>query len=299
MGSAATKALCIRPRWSGAWVLMSALLATNLSAAEPSVEFDFARLAGYRVLAATDSAVQCSDEEQLIEVVLPISVRFRGVSIDSVEEIDVEINASDTGLRVASFAPSTQLHSDVVQTIFTTTTTQKARTLEATLGGELPLPVGNVVSHVTPSVTAGLGKSETATEKLSRLPPKEAIVISGTSSQAQGVFFKLKRSSQTSLEGVHEMSVRFVAPRSWHGGSMRVACAAHGQRKVLWMDKPATLGELNARVELYEAGDDEMRESAVRRAQEAPRPHRRPSLIEAAAAELQDAAKCALGDSQS
>jgi hypothetical protein len=64
------------------------------------------------------------------------------------------------------------------------------------------------------------------------------------------------------------------------------------------MDKPAMFGQIAAQVQLYEAGDADMRESARRRAQKAARPVRRPSLFEAAATEIQEAARSALGDSK-
>ena len=293
MESSAALAFGFRPRWSAALVVLNIVLASASLAAEPTVEFDFARLVPYRVVAAADlgesvcttgSIGSLSAGEKLVEVVIPISVRFRGVPVDDVHEINVEIDASDAELRVAGFSPATQLHSDVVQTIYSTTTTENVRALEATLGGELPVPMGDLVSHVTPSVSAAVGKSETATERLSRLPPKQAVVVSGTSSQGQGVFYKLKRSTQTSLEGVHEISILFVVPDDWQGCALHITCTALGQRKVFWMDKPAMFGQTAARVQLYEAGDAEMRDLAKRRAERANRPVRRPSMFEAAAA---------------
>jgi hypothetical protein len=285
-----------RPLGLNVLVLLVSLSACAARAAEPNVEFDFARLAAYHVVAPCEAA-EFTAGEKLVEVVLPISVRFHGVPVDSVQELNFEINGADTGLRVASFEPKTELHSDIVQTIYVSTTTEDARAIQATLGGEIPVPMGDVVSHVTPSVTAGLGKNETATERIQRLPPKQAIVVSGTSSQGRGVFFKLKRSSQTSLEGVHEVTVRFVVPDDWQGAAIRVACTARGERKVFWMDKPAMLGGTVAPVQLYEAGDAEMRELAKRRAEKAARPVRRQSLFEEAAAGLEQVAKTAWGDS--
>jgi hypothetical protein len=64
------------------------------------------------------------------------------------------------------------------------------------------------------------------------------------------VFFKLKRSSQTSLEGVHGLSVTFIAPAAWRGGDVSLACSARGRRKVLWIKQPATLGGETATVRL-------------------------------------------------
>jgi hypothetical protein len=190
----------------------------------------------------------------LVQVTLPISVRFHGLSTDDVDELDIEISGAAAGLRVHDFAPATKLASEVAKPIETTTTTTRARSLDATLGGELPLPYAEVVAHVAPSINAGISGSETAVEKMNRLPPKHAVVVSGTSSEGRGVFFKLKRHSQTSLEGVHELSVTFVAPAEWRGGQLRVGCSARGRRKVLWFEQSATLGGAAGVVQLYSPG---------------------------------------------
>ena len=177
------------------------------------------------------------------------------MSPDEVDELSIEISGASAGLRVFSFAPSTQLTSDIMREIQTTTTTKSARSLDATLGGQMPVPYGELAANVAPSITAGLSKGDTVTEKLSRLPPKQAIVVSGTSMEGRGVFFKLKRSSQTSLEGVHELAVTFVAPAAWRGAHVQVGCSARGERKLLWVIKQdATLGSEGDNVRLYLAG---------------------------------------------
>src|SRR5437588_465645 len=126
------------------------------------------------------------------------------IAVDSndVDELDIEVNGS-WGMRVHDFAPATQLTSDISHEIETTKTTKRDRTLDGSLGGQLPIPGADAAAHLTPSITAALSNCETATEKINRLPPKYAVVVSGTSSSGRGAFFKLKRSSQTSLEGVH------------------------------------------------------------------------------------------------
>jgi hypothetical protein len=191
---------------------------------------------------------------RLVRLTLPVSVRFHGLMTDDVDELNIEINGAAAGLRVYDFSPATQLASDVAKPIETTTTTTRARSLDATLGGELPLPYAEVVAHVAPSISAGLSGSETAVEKSNRLPPKHAVVVSGTSSEGCGVFYKLKRFSQTSLEGVHELSVTFVVPAEWRGGEVRVGCSARGRRKMLWLEQPATLGGAAGVVRVYAPG---------------------------------------------
>jgi hypothetical protein len=233
------------------------------TSAAPYVEFDFAR------------AVECRDVtpverqglargDRLVEVLLPISVRFHGLTMDDVQELSIEINGAAAGLRVHDFAPCTILSSDIADPIETTTTTKRNRTLSGTLGGALPVPAGSLVATVTPSMTAGLGKCETATEKLKRLAPKQAVVVSGTSSEGCGVFYKLKRSSQTSLEGVHELAITFIAPAKWRGANLDVACGARGERKVLWMKQDATLGSERSAVRLVLASTPATRQLVLK-----------------------------------
>jgi hypothetical protein len=186
-----------------------ATIVPTMAAARPYVEFDFARAAECRDVTPSERT-EMYPRERLIVLTLPVSVRFRGVEAGEVEELDIEINGTAAGLSVFDFAPDTMLASDVECAIETTTTVKKDRSLDGSLGGTIPVPVADAVAHLTPSINAGISRGETATEKMKRLPPKYAVVVSGTSSAGRGVFFKLKRSTQTSLEGVHELAVTFV-----------------------------------------------------------------------------------------
>jgi hypothetical protein len=242
-------------------LILVAVLPAGAMADTPYVEFDFARTIECRDVTPLER-VERYPQQRLVELVLPVSVRFRGVLPDDVDELMVEISGVAAGLRVFAFAPATQLASDIVQGVETTTTTKSARSLDATLGGNLPVPAAEVVAHISPSITAGASSGETTTEKLNRLPPKHALVVSGTLLEGRGVFFKLKRSTQTSLEGLHELAVTFVAPAAWRGGEVHIACSARGRRKVLWINQPATLGQEGDAVRLYVAGRGLVREAA-------------------------------------
>ena len=242
-----------RALFAGLAVLSAVAGSTSVAVGAPYVEFDFARSIECRDVTPPAAGDQYA-RARFIQLTLPLSVRFHGLSSADVEEIDVEIDGAAAGLRVFDFSPSTQLFSDIAQPIETITTKKKARSLDSTLGGELPIPFGESVAHVSPSINAGISGSETATEKRSRLPPKHAVVVSGTSSESRGVFFKLRRSSQTSLEGVHLLAVTFIVPADWQRGEVRVGCSARGRRKVLWIKQSATLGRAAGTVRLYPAG---------------------------------------------
>src|SRR5262245_31637050 len=90
---------------------MPLLLPVNALAA-PNVEFDIAPTAEARDLTPPERIKQYP-EQRLIEVSLPVSVRFHGVSMDDVDELAIEVNGASAGMRVHDFAPATQLFTDV------------------------------------------------------------------------------------------------------------------------------------------------------------------------------------------
>jgi hypothetical protein len=241
---------------------MPLLLPANVLAG-PNVEFDVAPTAECRDITPVERIAQYPTQ-RLIEVTLPVSVRFRGVSMDEVDELAIEVNGASAGLRVHDFSPTTQLFTDVSHEIETTTTLKKARSLDGSLGGTIPIPGADAAAYLTPTISAGLAGCNTETEKSSRLPPKHAVVVSGTSSAGRGVFFKLKRYSQTSLEGSHELTVTFVAPRAWRWSEIRVDCAARGEQKVLWMKQSGTIGQTTRMVQLVEMSAKPVRQVVLK-----------------------------------
>jgi hypothetical protein len=220
--------------------------------ASPGVEFDVARAVECRDITPKER-MSLYPTQRLIEVALPISVRFYEATADDVDEIDIEVSGAAAGFRVQDFAPATQMASEITHEIETTTTSKKSRSLDGTLGGSIPIPGADTVARITPSISAGLAGCNTATEKINRLPPKHVFVVSGTYAEGSGVFFKLKRNSQTSLEGVHELAVTFVTPRTWPAIALQVECSAHGERKMLWVKQSATLGHVERYVQLIPA----------------------------------------------
>ena len=182
-----------------------------------------------------------SPHERLIEMKLPISVRFQGLAVGEIEHLDFEIDGTAAGIRVESFSPATELAADAVS-VETINKTIKERSLGATLSGKLPVPVGPVSCDVGPSVSAGMSKSNETSEKVKRVPPKRPVVVSGTFAEGRGVFFKFKQSPQTWFEGVHELVVMFAVPTSWQAGGVRVSATARGHKPRLWMDQPTVFG---------------------------------------------------------
>lgn len=259
----------IRCRSTSLVLLAIQLVATVLGAtASQAAEFDFPRLLACREIAIKGTEGSAAHPApRIVEVVLPISVRFHGKDVHQVREINIDVRAASESLLVHNFAPQTLMTSELASDIQRTVTHEKSHFLEANLGGALPVVAGNLVAHVTPSIGGDLRRRHSTTEKVSRLAPKMPLVVSGTTGRGSGVFFKIKPSSQTTLEGVHELRVQFAVPPDWQSGTLRVACLAHGRHKVLGIvEQPKAFGSANATLYLYSADSKEAREVAIRRA---------------------------------
>ena len=234
------------------------------SADEPQLAFDFGRTLECRDVTSPEFA-EAYPDERIVEATLRLSVYLSGGDMTDVETIRVEISDCDRRLRVFDFSPSTRLESSLAADVQWTKTTESTHELGASLGGELPVCVGDVVAQVTPSINAVKGGRETITETQVRLAPKQAVIASGTIDGEHGVFFTLRPSPQISLEGVHELTVAFIVPAHWRGDAVRVTCQAAGEQKVLWMTQQKVWAEEASGVALYLAGDAEARRAAERR----------------------------------
>ena len=230
-------------------------------AGKPALTFDFARLAGCHQSSPED-AVDIYADEKLVELKLRVSVHLIAGNIGDVEEVRIKVKDCDNKMRVHSFAPSTRLQSAYSKDIRVTKTNESGKTLGASLGGALPVPAGDFVAQVSPSISGGLSEREVVTEVQQRVAPQQAVVASGTINQEHGVFFKLRSSPQTSLEGVHVLTLRLLVPQNWRGDSMHVCCYATGHEKTLWMKQEITWAQVCAPVALYLAGDVEARQAA-------------------------------------
>lgn len=245
-----------------------AIAACGLASAgdDPTVVFDFPRTIACREVTPPEFA-DLAPGEMVVEAVLPVSVIVYRGDVHRIDELVVEIDGAAYAMRVHGYAPMTRLDSDITKEMEVKTTSEKGTTLEATLGGKLPIPGAEAAAYLTPSISALKADREISTETVNRLPPKHAIVVSGTTNKAQAVFYKFRRSSQTTLEGQHEVSVQFVVPRDWKVSELQVTTVARGKKKWLWYDQDQTWGSLISTVQLYRAGDADLRATALERAE--------------------------------
>lgn len=218
----------------------------GLGAELPDVAFDVPATVLCRELPPADADYVGST--RLLEIELPVTVVVARGDVDRVEEVILQLHFGDDRLRVVDFSPTTQLVSEYAEDIEVKSTTGSDNRLDASLGGVLP--VGGAPAHVTPSITAGKTEHQTATETSKRKAPKEAVVVSAAIDRRRGVYFKLRQSSQSTLEGEHRLKVTVAADRHWSGGELTVNCNARGERKWLFVKQRKVWSTATTPVEL-------------------------------------------------
>lgn len=210
----------------------------------PEVAFDVpATLACHDV--TTDEFLTANPGMRLVEVVAPVSLLLFHGEPGKVEDMVLEIDGAAAGLKVHDYAPRTELASELAQPVEVRETIATDKSIAATIGAKLAPEV-----CLTPTLTAGASRAESATVTRSELPPKQAVVVSGTTGGRSGVYFKLRRSTQSTLEGERVFRVTFAAPADWDGGSVEVRCLARGEKKWLFVDQRRVWNATTKPVEL-------------------------------------------------
>jgi hypothetical protein len=115
-----------------------------------------------------------------------------------------------------------------------------------------------------PGPSAGIGQKKTSSVKVELLPPLEAVAASGTLARGSAVFFKLKATPRTPLEGTKEYALVLSVPANWRADYLRVRCEAEGIRRSMFSSQGERVssGQRDFVVALYQEGDEEARSIA-------------------------------------
>jgi hypothetical protein len=94
----------------------------------------------------------------------------------------------------------------------------------------------------------------------------KAVAASGTLDRGRGVYFKLKPSRSTSLEGAKEFVVVFRVPADWRGDFLYLSCTATGVKRsvVPPLREDVVCGKRRFIVAIYSEGDRAARAAAER-----------------------------------
>lgn len=245
---------------SRVWFVPSFALAVLLPAVvfggPPRVKFD------------TDSVVSCADVtplefaqanpgEKLVEARFLISSLIAPGDNDSRLQHVFTIESRQRTMQVENYLPKTTLAADVVGNVLIEKKDEQCKTLGLSLSGAYE----NIASG---TAKAGVDSKSGLITKYEKLPPLELVAASGPIRRGSGVYFKLKPSSQTSLEGAQEFVAVFRVPATWRGDIVHVHCEAWcvAQGLTSSFSEPDRVGGGDFLVALYLEGDVQAKAAA-------------------------------------
>jgi len=223
----------------------------TLPAASPVVHFD----ATYTVACndvTSEIFAQTNPNERMIEARFQVSSLIELGDEDDLIQYFYRIEYHGGSASVVDYFPKTTLSTQLAGNIGV----EKKDETDLSLGATVTTPFKE-----TPKITgsAGASKKKSMALRYDLLPPMELVASSGTIGRGRGVYFKLKPSNQTTLEGGKEFVVVFRVPCCWRTGLVHVKCRTLGVDRgvVRSLDEKKPSGMENFIVAIYLNGDEE------------------------------------------
>ena len=231
--------------------------ATALVAAEPKVTFDMPF-----VLEARDVTPQAFAEvhqyEKLMEVRVPVSSLIAAGDESDLTQLVYRLEGPAGRFQVADYLPKTTLETKFASNVLIDASNEHSADLHVDLAGHYQWLTGFTAK-------ADLVDKSSSHVKAELLPPLEAVAASGTTQRQRGVYFKLRGTDRTWLEGSREFAVILRVPREWRADYVLVRCEAEGIRRgvIPSLDEKIVAGRRDFFVALHAAGDEPARAAAT------------------------------------
>ncbi len=156
---------------------------------------------------------------RLMEATIQVSTIVTSGSADAIHECLYQFYAPDRRMLVEDFAPKTTLVTDVVGNVTVRQAEDASRNLHLSVGTQLQ-------DVVRGDLQGGHNRSESSALSFERLPARELLTAAGTLARGNGVYFKLKPTPQTSIEGSREFKIVLLVPDTWRADYLRAICVA-------------------------------------------------------------------------
>ena len=184
------------------------------------VAFDVNPVVAARDLGQTSLMSQLP-HSRMVEVQLDISALFTPGDASQITEYTVRMVSRHDDVQVADYSPRTELQSEVLGAMQVTQDADKLR--EGAIRGFGGYPgVGTVHGYAY-----GHDNSH-ETIVYAKKPSLELSTASGTLDRRRGVYFKVKQSSQNTLEGARPFRIVFEVPQTWRADLLDVSIEAIG-----------------------------------------------------------------------
>jgi hypothetical protein len=223
-----------------------------------SVHFDVSNQISCRDVTPPEFA-EANPNERLVQVQFQVSSLIRDGRESDLIQYLYFLESPERALRIVDYSPQTTLATGIAGNVGIEKKQEKTRHLGITFSGQHdPL--------LKASGGGDLGAKSNSTVHYELLPQMELLAASGTVKRGSGVYFKLRPSPQTSLEGSKDFSLVLRAPAVWRGDYVCLYCSAIGFRRgvIRPLDEEAICGKSAFIIALYAEGDEEAKAAAQR-----------------------------------
>ncbi len=242
--------------WASCLAVFGMCASDNARADAPHVRFDVSYVVACRDVTPPEFAAM-NPGERLVEAAFHISSLLNRGSEGDLSQLFFQIESPEKTVRVVDHLPRTELFTPYAGTIAVEKRTES--------GASIGLSARPNLEVVSLDASAQASTKRGSNIRYEMLPPQELLAASGTVDRERGVYFKLKPSSQTSLEGSRQFIVLFRVPAVWRGDVVHVHCRAEGIRRGLWrsLDTRESCGGGSFLVTLYTEGDEAARRTVA------------------------------------
>lgn len=218
-----------------------------VQAQRPWVQFDVPARVGCRDVTPPEFEA-ANPDERLVEAKLQISSLIRDGHEDDLLQYLYRIESPERTLQIADYLPKTTLATNIVGNLGVETKLEKSSSIGITAAGHY--------DHVVDGdATAARSSKSTSSVRYELLPRLDLLASAGTMSRGTGVYFKLRPSDRTSLEGAKDFALVLRVPRPWRGDYVRVVCESKCHKRTLVGRSAVTSGDASFVVALYDEKD--------------------------------------------
>ena len=193
---------------------------------------------------------------RMVDVQLDVSALFTPGDVAVITEYTVRIVSRHEDVQVADYSPRTEMQSDVFGPMQISQEGDRIR--EAAIRGVGGYPgVGSAQGY------AYYHDNSHETVHYAKKPSMELVNAAGTLERRRGVYFKVRQSSQTTLEGARPFRIVFEVPNSWRADLLDVTIEAAGLENS-HSKRPRVLSTQQFVVALYQEYDENAAIAATR-----------------------------------
>ena len=193
---------------------------------------------------------------RMVDVQLDVSALFTPGDAAVITEYTVRIVSRHEDVQVADYSPRTEMQTDVFGPIQISQEGDRVR--EAAIRGAGGYPgVGTAQGY------AYYHDNSHETVHYAKKPSMELVNAAGTLERRRGVYFKVRQSSQTTLEGARPFRIVFEVPKSWRADLLDVTIEAAGLENS-HSKRPRVLYAQQFVVALYQEYDENAANAATR-----------------------------------